>query len=142
MIRLKLDMEIKFFWKWTDFQSYLEFLLLFAALGGILMYFLMGVPIFIESVGLIAVLTEAMLGVPQFICNFRNKSTNGMSIAMVTMWTVGDTFKTCYFIQRDAPLQFEICGTLQVIIDLAILLQVYIYQNNTGVHGRVPARAD
>lgn len=33
---------------------------------------------------------------------------------MVIMWTIGDMFKTGYFIFRDAPTQFWICGTLQV----------------------------
>lgn len=53
-------------------------------------------------------------GAPQFLRNFKNKSTQGMSIAMVALWTVGDMFKTCYFIFRHAPMQFWICGTLQV----------------------------
>lgn len=46
---------------------------------------------------------------------------------MVAMWTSGDIFKTTYFIVRNAPVQFAICGTLQVLIDIAILLQVYFY---------------
>lgn len=79
-----------------------------------------------------------------------------MSICMVIMWTAGDMFKTGYFILRHAPTQFWICGTLQVrkiavtrkkkhltikpflcnvfpsqvSLDLAILLQVYIYRKN------------
>lgn len=53
-------------------------MLLFAALAGILTYLLVDVPIFVETVGLLAVLTEAMLGVPQFVRNFSSKSTNGM----------------------------------------------------------------
>lgn len=64
------------------------------------------------------------------------------SIAMVAMWTLGDAFKTCYFILRDAPIQFQICGALQVMIDIAILAQVYIYQNNNPIHMRIPVRAD
>ena len=61
-----------------------------------------------------------------------NKLFN-FSIAMVLMWTMGDTFKTCYFIQREAPVQFGVCGVLQVIIDLSILLQVYLYQTKPTV---------
>lgn len=33
---------------------------------------------------------------------------------MVALWTIGDMFKTCYFIFRHAPTQFWVCGTLQV----------------------------
>ncbi|KAH0564276.1 solute carrier family 66 member 2 isoform X2 [Cotesia glomerata] len=117
----------------TDFQSYLDFVLLFGVVGGVAMYIFVDYPIFVETVGLLAVLTEAMLGVPQFLRNLDNKSTEGMSIVMVTMWAVGDTFKTCYFLHREAPVQFSICGALQVIVDLGILLQVYIYRNKTPV---------
>ncbi|XP_076283235.1 solute carrier family 66 member 2 isoform X2 [Lasioglossum baleicum] len=126
----------------ADFQSYLDFMLLFAAVVGVVTYLLVDVPIFVEFMGLLAVLTEAMLGVPQFLRNFVNKSTSGMSIIMVTMWTLGDAFKTCYFFLKEAPIQFEVCGILQVIIDIAILAQVYIYQNSSTVHTRVPVRAD
>lgn len=140
--RVFTDFDPNFFWKWTDFQSYLDFILLFAALVGILTYLLVDVPAFVETIGLLAVLIEAMLGIPQFICNFLNKSTNGMSIVMVGMWTLGDAFKTCYFIVRQAPIQFVVCGALQVIIDIAILIQVYVYQNGSTVHIKVPVRVD
>ncbi|KAJ8681017.1 hypothetical protein QAD02_016804 [Eretmocerus hayati] len=113
-----------------DFQSYVGFMVLFTLVGSVVMYLLVDVKIFVETVGLLALLTEAMLGLPQFIRNFGNKSTEGMSLAMVAMWTLGDTFKTCYFIKRKQPIQFELCGALQICIDLAILIQVYIYRNN------------
>jgi len=64
------------------------------------------------------------------------------SIAMVAMWTVGDIFKTCYFVLRDTPIQFQVCGALQVTIDIAILAQVYLYKTNNTVHTRTPTRAD
>lgn len=71
-------MDINFFWKWTDFQSYLDFMLVFGVVGGLITYLLGNNFIFIEFIGSMAVLTEAMLGVPQFLRNFRNKSTKGM----------------------------------------------------------------
>lgn len=61
---------------------------------------------------------------------------------MVSMWTLGDLFKTFYFVLREAPIQFEVCGALQIIIDIAILTQVYIYQKNTSMHPQVITRAD
>lgn len=48
--------------------------------------------------------------------NYKNKSTHGMSFAMVIMWTIGDVYKTAYFMLRKAPLQFWLCGMLQVRI--------------------------
>jgi hypothetical protein len=98
---------------------------------------------------------EALLGTPQFLRNFRLKSTEGMSVKMVNilfelksnsiffliylkvlMWTSGDIFKTVYFIVRNAPLQFSLCGLLQISIDLAILCQVMLYSNKQ--HSRKP----
>ncbi|KAG8034653.1 hypothetical protein G9C98_007729 [Cotesia typhae] len=76
--RVFTDLDIKYFWKWTDFQSYLDFVLLFGVVGGVAMYIFVDYPIFVETVGLLAVLTEAMLGVPQFLRNLDNKSTEGM----------------------------------------------------------------
>lgn len=37
-----------------------------------------------------------------------------MSIQMVLMWLAGDLFKTGYFVVREAPAQFWLCGILQV----------------------------
>lgn len=54
---------------------------------------------------------------------------------MVVMWFCGDTFKTGYFIVKDAPIQFGICGMLQVSIDLAILYQVYHYKKGKASKG-------
>ena len=127
------DFDPDYFWRWTDFLSYLEFIATVALLGWppgphthllsvilpsgcLLMYFLIDFPWFVESVGFVAVLTEAMLGVPQFYRNFKNKSTYGMSLPMVIMWTCGDIFKTTYFVLRETPAQFFICGSLQVTV--------------------------
>ena len=59
------------------------------------------------------------------------QSTHGMSFQMVCMWTCGDLFKTVYFYLRQAPIQFYLCGCLQVMVDVAILLQVWHYRENT-----------
>ncbi|XP_058818309.1 solute carrier family 66 member 2 isoform X1 [Topomyia yanbarensis] len=125
-----IDFDSRYFWNWTDFQSYLDFMLVVWVVGAAITYLLLSVTWFMETIGFFAVFTEAMLGAPQFLRNYKNKSTHGMSICMVIMWTAGDMFKTGYFIFRHAPTQFWICGTLQVSLDLAILLQVYIYRKN------------
>ncbi|XP_055636956.1 solute carrier family 66 member 2 isoform X1 [Toxorhynchites rutilus septentrionalis] len=125
-----VDFDTRYFWNWTDFQSYLDFMLVVWVVGAAITYLMLSVTWFMETIGFLAVFTEAMLGAPQFVRNYKNKSTHGMSICMVVMWTAGDMFKTGYFILRHAPTQFWICGTLQVSLDLAILLQVYIYRRN------------
>lgn len=123
------DFDWNYFWQWTDFQSYIDFLIAMSICLCIITFICLHNVIFIEIIGFLALLTEAMLGVPQLVKNFRNRSTEGMSVSMVFLWTTGDAFKTCYFISRKAPLQFWMCGTLQVMIDLSILGQVVWYRN-------------
>uniref|UniRef100_A0A8D8TBC1 Solute carrier family 66 member 2 n=1 Tax=Cacopsylla melanoneura TaxID=428564 RepID=A0A8D8TBC1_9HEMI len=124
------DFDWRFFWQWTDFQSYVDFLLALSISLSLLTFLCINSTVFIECLGFLAVFTEAMLGVPQLLKNYSQESTEGMSILMVLMWTTGDAFKTVYFVVREAPLQFWVCGSLQVLIDLAILFQVYWYKGN------------
>lgn len=123
------DFKYSFFWKWTDFMSYLQFTAGFTCCMGLITYMLLDNWFYVETVGFLAVFAEAMLGAPQFYRNFHNKSTQGMSKKMVAMWTCGDIFKTCYFVLREAPPQFWICGSLQILIDISIFIQVYAYRN-------------
>ena len=39
-------------------------------------------PVYLEGIGFMAVFTEAMLGMPQFVRNFKNKSTEGMRLVV------------------------------------------------------------
>nr|CAD7437702.1 unnamed protein product [Timema bartmani] len=164
------DFDKHYFWAWTDFMSYIDFMLLFTIGCSLLMYLFIEHHIFVQTVGFLAVLTEALLGAPQLLRNLRNKSTEGMrqaiyfvtgpffvltrtdinivvslhtsrqtpiqNIKMVVMWMMGDTFKTAYFIFNDLPLQFWLCGCLQVFIDIIILFQVYLYRQNIGVRSK------
>ena len=42
---------------------------------------------YIETIGFLAVFFEALLGTPQFLRNFRLKSTEGMSVKMVSRFS-------------------------------------------------------
>ncbi|CAF1091826.1 unnamed protein product [Rotaria sp. Silwood1] len=121
------DFEMNYFWKWTTFTSYLQFLFVFIFVLSTTTWLLLDNILYIEIIGFLAVFFEALLGTPQFMRNFRLKSTEGMSVKMVLMWTSGDIFKTVYFILRNAPKQFWLCGMLQISIDIAILCQVVFY---------------
>lgn len=125
--RTFLEHPVEYFWNWTRFIDYAQALLIFTTVVGYLTYFLINVSSFIETLGFLAVFVEAMLGMPQFLKNYQNKSTQGMSKVMVLMWTSGDLFKTGYFLVKDAPTQFKVCGFLQVCVDLSILGQVMWY---------------
>nr|XP_029519112.1 PQ-loop repeat-containing protein 1 isoform X2 [Oncorhynchus nerka] len=121
------DFDWSHFWSWSRFVDYLQCVVAFTLLAAYVTYLLLDSSVFVESLGFLAVFTEAMLGTPQLYCNYQNKSTEGMSIKMVMMWSSGDTFKTGYFLLTEAPVQFWTCGLLQVGVDIAILFQVYYY---------------
>ncbi|XP_072531575.1 solute carrier family 66 member 2 isoform X4 [Salminus brasiliensis] len=121
------DFDWNYFWVWSRFVDYLQCVLAFILVAAYVTYLLLDSVLFVETLGFLAVFTEAMLGTPQLYCNYQNKSTEGMSIKMVLMWTSGDTFKTGYFLLTQAPMQFWICGILQVCVDIAIVSQVYYY---------------
>ncbi|XP_011938974.1 PREDICTED: PQ-loop repeat-containing protein 1 isoform X2 [Cercocebus atys] len=121
------DFDPHHFWQWSSFSDYVQCVLAFTGVAGCITYLSTDSTLFVETLGFLAVLTEAMLGVPQLYRNHRHQSTEGMSIKMVLMWTSGDAFKTAYFLLKGAPLQFSVCGLLQVLVDLAILGQAYAF---------------
>ncbi|XP_054579716.1 solute carrier family 66 member 2 isoform X2 [Eptesicus fuscus] len=111
--RFFADFDPHHFWHWSSFADYLQCVLAFTGIAGYVTYLSIDSALFVETLGFLAVLTEAMLGVPQLYRNHRYQSTEGMSIKMVLMWTSGDTFKMAYFLLNGAPLQFSVCGLLQ-----------------------------
>jgi len=126
------DFDKRYFWKWTDFRSYVEFIAAFTLTVSLLTYILIDNAIYIEVLGFTSLLIEAMLGTPQFYDNYLYKSTYGMSKTMVFLWLLGDSFKTFYFLLRNSPLQFSVCGSLQIAVDLAILSQTVWYGSSPG----------
>lgn len=126
-----LSFNPKHFWRWTDLASYIEFLMLFIAILAVTVYLLKDNEPFVEALGYCALVSESMLGLPQVIKNFKNKSVEGMSLSMVLLWLGGDGFKTGYFIAKEAPYQFWLCGILQITIDIVILFQVCLYRQKS-----------
>ncbi|KAM6937370.1 solute carrier family 66 member 2 [Xenentodon cancila] len=125
------DLHFQYFWKWTAFEDYLLCCFGFTVLCAVITLLLMDSEVFVETLGSLAVMFEAMLGMPQLLQNLHNRSTKGMSVKMVLLWTAGDVFKTTYFIINESPAQFWVCGSVQILIDVAILLQVLFYSQDT-----------
>ncbi|CAL9697206.1 unnamed protein product [Knipowitschia caucasica] len=125
------DMDLNYFWKWSMFEDYLLCCFGFTVLCAVVTFLLLDSSLFVEALGSLALLFEAMLGLPQLLQNLNNQSTRGMSVKMVLLWTAGDIFKTAYFVLNDSPVQFWVCGSAQILIDVAILLQVLLYNRDT-----------
>ncbi|KAK2841960.1 hypothetical protein Q5P01_012160 [Channa striata] len=128
-----LDLDLRYFWKWSVFEDYLLFCFGFTVLCAVVTLLLLDSAVFVEMLGSLAVMFEAMLGLPQLLQNLHNRSTKGMSVKMVLLWTAGDVFKTTYFVMNESPPQFWVCGSVQILIDVAILLQVLFYSQDTWV---------
>jgi uncharacterized protein with PQ loop repeat len=126
------------FWKWNDLTSYLGVLAGFTVVASIITAIFTRFPIYVEALGMVALLCEACLALPQLLRNFRRRSTEGMSIKMVLMWLMGDVGKTLYFVIKRNPAQFWICSSIQITIDILILGQVYFY----GKRQRIPTDTD
>ncbi|XP_039989847.1 solute carrier family 66 member 2 [Xiphias gladius] len=127
------DLDFHYFWKWSAFEDYLLFCFTLTVLCAVVTLLLLDSAVFVEMLGSMAVVFEAMLGLPQLLQNFHNCSTKGMSVKMVLLWTAGDVFKTIYFVMNESPAQFWVCGSVQILIDVAILLQVLFYSQDTQV---------
>lgn len=91
--------------------------------------FLMDSEWYVELLGFLALGIEACLGVPQLYQNLKKKSTAGLSYELIASWAVGDLFKTLYFVYSGAPLQFILCGCVQLAVDAAITFQIITYDN-------------
>lgn len=73
-----LDFDWNHFWSWSHFVDYLQCVLAFTLVAAYITYLLLDSMVFVETLGFLAVFTEAMLGTPQLYCNYQNKSTEGM----------------------------------------------------------------
>lgn len=122
----------KYFWAWTDLSSYIEFLLIFSVVVGTSMYYFRRDIVFVETMGFFSLMTESMLAMPQLIQNFRKRSVVGLSYLMVLAWLAGDTFKLGYFIVKDQPTQFMVCGITQITIDVLILIQIVVFSRKSS----------
>ncbi|XP_059420405.1 solute carrier family 66 member 2-like [Carassius carassius] len=125
------DLDLLYFWSWSSFGDYLIFCFAFTLLCAFITFLFLDWVLFVEALGSLAVMFEAMMGLPQLLQNYNKRSTRGMSVKMVLLWTAGDIFKTTYFVINESPTQFVVCGVVQILIDIAILLQVGYYGQDT-----------
>lgn len=76
-------MDFRYFWKWNAFEDYLLFCFAFTVLCAVVTLLLMDSAVFVEMLGSLAVMFEAMLGLPQLLQNLHNRSTKGMRYGML-----------------------------------------------------------
>ncbi|RXK37855.1 hypothetical protein M231_04853 [Tremella mesenterica] len=138
------------FWQWEGYGTYLEFLAgMIVVLG--LAELIFGrwmwcvLPGYLQvlsdylwrgseseqgigGLGFVALTIESTLPIPQFISNYRRKSTYGFRSSTLAGWFFGDAYKTVYFFVRKAPLQFRITAIMTLCWDSAVLFQRIRYR--------------
>ncbi|KAL0088452.1 hypothetical protein J3Q64DRAFT_1725665 [Phycomyces blakesleeanus] len=117
------------FWHWDHYLDYVNCLLAFTTIIALLYFFLRSYPAFIEVLGALSLGIESTLPMPQCISSFRRKSTSGFSKLVLASWFLGDGFKLFYFIYTNSPLQFIICGAIQLSIDTMIVVEFVIFSS-------------
>ncbi|XP_023841121.1 solute carrier family 66 member 2 isoform X3 [Salvelinus sp. IW2-2015] len=109
------DLDLRYFWSWSAFEDYLLFCFAFTVLCAFLTLLLLDSVLFVEGLGSLAVLFEAMLGVPQLLQNFHNHSTRGMST-----WT-GETPKDILYPAADSMVNLDRLIPQQLSIEYHLL---------------------
>ena len=132
----QLDAPWRHWWQWTDFGSYLVAWLLLHVAVGALCTLGAGSEAATSLVGILALGTEAVMGVPQLYQNAVRGSTAGLSTVLVVSWVAGDVFKAVTYVATAAPWQFMLCAVVQTVVDVSILVQVWWFRDAGVVTNR------
>jgi hypothetical protein len=123
-------------------------MLLFTIICSILMYLFIDFMPFVELVGFFAVFTEALLGVPQVLRNYHNKSTDGMrwdSCVYSVQWhecvvsirhQLWAALQMMYAVMRYTDYIKAFC--LKNVIAIACILNVISFTPVRKVHPSLP----
>ncbi|KAI7862259.1 hypothetical protein BDF14DRAFT_1886262 [Spinellus fusiger] len=117
------------FWAWDRYRDYLYCLIVLTAVVGVLFFFLREKYVFVEILGMVSLGIESTLPLPQCWDNFRRRSTAGFSLLVLGSWFLGDGYKVFYFVTTLAPIQFTLCGIIQLCVDSLIVLQFIIFSD-------------
>ncbi|KAF8661548.1 hypothetical protein HU200_056969 [Digitaria exilis] len=82
------------------------------------------------ALGLLSVISWGVAEVPQIITNYRQKSTEGLSIAFLMTWIVGDLFNLvgCFLEPATLPTQFYM-ALLYTVTTLILTAQTIYYSH-------------
>ena len=85
---------------------------------------------YIALQGFIALGVEATLPIPQVLQNYRAKSCHGFRVSVLASWILGDVMKQLFFFSADRiSLQFKLCAAFQMVMDLVLAWQFWMYGN-------------
>lgn len=93
------------FWGWDNYLDYVNCLLMFTSVIGVLYIFLHPYSMFIEALGFLSLGLESTLPVPQLLTNFKHRNTDGFSLLILASW-VSISIKRVYVMYSQFILVF------------------------------------
>ena len=126
--------DISMFWEWPLFLDYFYFFTFFLVILTIVSNaFGYENSIYIETLGFLSAAFEAILGIPQILENYKNKSIISLSNILVLSWLFGDSFKIVYYGINEAPYQILSSSIFQLFTDIIIISQIKYYSKNSSL---------
>lgn len=86
--RVELKWYQRKFWGWDNYLDYINCLLIFTTIVGVLYIFLHKFDTFIELLGFLSLGLESTLPLPQLLTNFKNRNTDGFSLLILATWVI------------------------------------------------------
>lgn len=116
------------FWIWDDERIYWTFLLRFCLWLTVFQFILGTSGLYVESLGLIGLMIEAILPLPQILTNASRGSVDGFRLSLLVSWVGGDVSKFMYLMTAEnvAP-QFVLSCVIQTLLDVFVGIQYFMY---------------
>ncbi|KAL7267562.1 hypothetical protein RUND412_009848 [Rhizina undulata] len=121
------------FWQWRSQRPFWTFLLYFTLTTTTLQLLLGSSPLFVDTLGYLALGIEAALPLPQVLANHKAKSCHGFRVSLLAAWLLGDVMKTIFFFNAEkVGLQFKICAAVQFVLDAFLGVQFWMFGAGEG----------
>lgn len=121
------------FWEWDEPIMYWKFLARFSLCLAVLQIIAGTSITYVEAIGFVGLVIEAVLPMPQILTNAARGSVDGFRPSLLLSWIAGDLAKLWFFAfsrsngsDSIAP-QFVLCAVVQGILDLFVGVQYYMY---------------
>lgn len=117
-------------WQWASPATYWQFLVLFTLVLVVLHFLLAWSWLYIQLLGFLGLLIEAVLPLPQILTNAELQSVQGFRLSLMASWLAGDISKLTYFkygAGEGLAFQFVVCTLIRLALDLFVGLQFVFY---------------
>ncbi|KAG5365761.1 putative membrane protein [Yarrowia sp. B02] len=118
------------FWNWSNDELYWSFLVKFTVWLVILQFLFGSYPLYVDTIGAVGLLIEAVLPLPQIIKNHQRQSVDGFRLSLLVSWLGGDLAKLAFFLSGKAEIssQFIMCSVIQTSLDCFVGVQYLYFQ--------------